>query len=58
MSKMNSVQKYTRQPILIIIIILYTRNDMLINHNLRLSELKPDYYYFEVQIKKFRDGCL
>ena len=33
---------------------LKTRNDKLIDHDLRLSKLKPDYYYFEAHDKKIR----
>ena len=36
--------------IFFVIIIVITRND------LWLSELKPDYYYFEAQTKKFKHG--
>ena len=36
----------------------YTRNDMLIDHDLWLSERKPDYYYFEAQTKKIKHGYL
>ena len=31
---------------------------MLIDHDLWLSELKPDYYYFEAQTKKIRYSYL
>ena len=38
--------------------ISFTRNDMLIYHDLWLSERMADYYYFEAQTKKIKRGYL